>query len=127
MRVVIAGASGFLGTHLTARLRQHGHEVTPLVRREACEARESQWDPYTGLLDQGVIDAADVVVNVAGSPLFGNPHSSRYRQQLFECLLTFADHHDVGAGVQIRFGVIRRIRTADHYSSAMLPSSGRRI
>lgn len=84
MRVVIAGASGFLGTHLTARLRQHGHEVTPLVRREACEARESQWDPYTGLLDQGVIDAADVVVNVAGSPLFGNPHSSRYRQQLFE-------------------------------------------
>ncbi|MFC7359354.1 TIGR01777 family oxidoreductase [Nocardioides astragali] len=84
MRVVIAGASGFLGTHLTAQLRSHGHEVTPLVRREAREARESRWDPYAGVLDQTVVDSADVVVNVAGSPLFGNPHSSRYRQQLFE-------------------------------------------
>ena len=84
MRVVIAGASGFLGTHLTAKLRLHGHEVTALVRREAREPRESQWDPYAGVLDQAVIESADVVVNVAGSPLFGNPHSSRYRQQLFE-------------------------------------------
>ncbi|HYJ28572.1 MAG TPA: TIGR01777 family oxidoreductase [Nocardioides sp.] len=84
MRVVIAGASGFLGTHLTAHLCTHGHEVTALVRREPTTARESQWDPYSGTLDQAVVESADVVVNVAGSPLFGNPHSSRYRSQLFE-------------------------------------------
>lgn len=84
MRVVIAGASGFLGTHLSTQLRTHGHEVTALVRREATSDRESQWDPYAAVLDQAVVDAADIVVNVAGSPLFGNPHSSRYRQQLFE-------------------------------------------
>lgn len=84
MRAVIAGASGFLGTHLTHHLRSHGHEVTALVRRPPASAQESQWDPYAGVLDQGVIDSSDVIVNVAGSPLFGNPHSSRYRQQLFE-------------------------------------------
>ena len=84
MRVVIAGASGFLGTHLSHQLRSHGHEVTALVRRPSQSAQESQWDPYAGVLDQAVIDSSDVVVNVAGSPLFGNPHSSRYRQQLFE-------------------------------------------
>ena len=84
MRVVIAGASGFLGTHLTTHLRVHGHEVTALVRREPASARESRWDPYSGDLDQAVVESADVVVNVAGSPLFGNPHSSRYRHQLFE-------------------------------------------
>jgi uncharacterized protein (TIGR01777 family) len=84
MRVVIAGASGFLGTHLTGHLRVHGHEVTHLVRREATGPRESQWDPYAGTLDREVVESAHVVVNLAGSPLFGNPHSAKYRRELLE-------------------------------------------
>jgi uncharacterized protein (TIGR01777 family) len=84
MRVVIAGASGFLGTHLSDHLRVHGHEVTALVRREAEGARESRWDPYTGQLDSSVVESSDVVVNLAGSPLFGNPHSARYRRALMD-------------------------------------------
>ena len=48
MRVVIAGASGFLGTHLSDHLRVHGHEVTALVRREPGSAQESRWDPAAG-------------------------------------------------------------------------------
>jgi uncharacterized protein (TIGR01777 family) len=84
MRVVIAGASGFLGTHLSEHLRVHGHEVTHLVRREATGPRESQWDPYTGMLDREVVESAHVVVNLAGSPLFGNPHSPKYRRALRE-------------------------------------------
>ena len=51
MRVVIAGASGFLGTHLSDHLRVHGHEVTALVRREPTSARESRWDPSAGEVD----------------------------------------------------------------------------
>ena len=88
MRVVIAGASGFLGTNLSEHLRVHGHEVTHLVRREAQTPRESRWDPYSGTLDQHVIDEADVVVNVAGSPLLGNPHSRRWQRELFKSRLT---------------------------------------
>ena len=84
MRVVIAGASGFLGTHLTEHLRVHGHEVTALVRREAHGHRESSWNPYAGVIDRDLIEAADLVVNVAGSPLLGNPHSGRYRRNLME-------------------------------------------
>lgn len=84
MRVVIAGASGFLGTHLSDHLRVHGHEVVALVRREAHSPRESEWDPYAGVLDEALVGGADVVVNLAGSPLFGNPHSARYRRELME-------------------------------------------
>jgi uncharacterized protein (TIGR01777 family) len=62
----------------------HGHEVTALVRREAEGARESRWDPYTGQLDSSVVESSDVVVNLAGSPLFGNPHSARYRRALMD-------------------------------------------
>lgn len=91
MRVVIAGSSGFLGTALRRHLVDHGHEVVRLVRREARDG-ESRWDPYAvpegapmGVpadLDQSVVDSADAVVNLAGSSMFGNPHSSSWATEL---------------------------------------------
>ncbi len=84
MRIVIAGSSGFLGTHLTARFREGGHDVVRLVRRAARAPDESRWDPYAGEVEQGLIERADVVVNVAGSPTVGNPHSKRWARELRE-------------------------------------------
>lgn len=84
MRVVIAGASGFLGTHLSDHLRVHGHEVTALVRREPGSAHESRWDPATGQIDAGVVEAADAVVNLAGASIAGNPHSRKWAEQVME-------------------------------------------
>lgn len=87
MKVVIAGSSGFLGTALRHVLADAGHEVVRLVRREA-GAGESTWDPYAGTLDQVLIDGADVVVNLAGSPTAGNPHSKKWARELRESRLT---------------------------------------
>ena len=84
MRVVIAGASGFLGTHLTTHLRVHGHEVTALVRRDPASAQESRWDPRTGQVDAEVIHRADVVVNLAGASIAGNPHSKKWTQDVMD-------------------------------------------
>ena len=81
MEIVIAGASGFLGTHLTDHLRSRGHGVTRLVRREGRTSDESSWDPYAGLVDRDLIEQVDVVVNVAGSPTAGNPHSRTWARQ----------------------------------------------
>jgi uncharacterized protein (TIGR01777 family) len=81
MRFLIAGASGFLGSHLREHLVRAGHDVTALVRR-APGPDESQWDPYSGDLDPSVVESADVVVNVAGSPTLGNPHSRRWAERL---------------------------------------------
>src|SRR4051794_33232076 len=86
-RVVIAGSSGFLGSHLREALAQRGHDVTALVRRPA-GAGESTWDPYAGELDRDVVEAADVVVNLAGTPTLGNPHSSRWSQRLRDSRVT---------------------------------------
>ena len=61
MRVVIAGASGFLGTHLSNHLRVHGHEVTALVRREPASPRESRWDPSAGQVDDALTGAVSVI------------------------------------------------------------------
>jgi nucleoside-diphosphate-sugar epimerase len=35
MRVVLTGATGFIGSHVLTELRDHGHEITALVRSEA--------------------------------------------------------------------------------------------
>ncbi len=85
MHLVIAGSSGFLGRHLVTAARAAGHDVTRLVRRpvdHSSHPAESRWDPYVGTLDPDVIEAADVVVNVAGSPTLGNPHSSAWAADL---------------------------------------------
>lgn len=84
MRVVIAGASGFLGSHLTEHLRLHGHEVVHLVRRPAADAHESPWDPYSGELDRAVVERADVVVNLAGRSIAGNPHAASFAREVTE-------------------------------------------
>lgn len=84
MRVVIAGASGFLGTHLSDHLRVHGHEVTALVRREPSSPRESRWDPSAGQVDAAVVSRADAVVNLAGASIAGNPHSSKWSTEVLE-------------------------------------------
>lgn len=88
LHVVIAGASGFLGSNLTAHLRDHGHRVTRLVRRPAAGADESTWDPHAERYDERLIDDADVVVNLAGSPTAGNPHSKVWAQELEESRVT---------------------------------------
>lgn len=84
MRVVIAGASGFLGTHLTEHLRVHGHEVTALVRREPASAHESRWDPAAGEVDAEVVGRADAVVNLAGASIAGNPHSRSWSREVLD-------------------------------------------
>ena len=81
LSVVVAGASGFLGQHLCSLLRERGHDVTTLVRRTA-GADESQWDPQGGVVDVDVIAHADVVVNLGGAPIIGNPHSKKWSREL---------------------------------------------
>jgi uncharacterized protein len=80
MRLVLAGASGFLGTAWRDHLAREGHEVVRLVRGEALSASESHWDPYAGQVDRAVIEDADVVVNLAGAPLAHWPWTRSYKR-----------------------------------------------
>ncbi|GEP37170.1 epimerase [Nocardioides psychrotolerans] len=88
LHVVLAGGSGFLGTHLRADLVRRGHTVTTLVRRAGSGPDESTWDPYSGQVDRDLVASADVVVNLAGSPTAGNPHSKKWARELRESRVT---------------------------------------
>ncbi len=67
MQVLIAGASGFLGTKLVRDLTADGHEVRRLVRRAPRSADETRWDPAMGRLDPSTVDSADAVINLSGA------------------------------------------------------------
>lgn len=80
MRFVIAGSSGFLGQAWSAHLRAHDHDVVELVRGESRGPHQVSWDPYGRGVDQAVVDAADVVANLAGAPLAHWPWTQSYRR-----------------------------------------------
>ena len=69
MDIVLAGATGFLGSALARRLTSDGHTITVLTRRPR-QARDVRWDP-AGLSSAvtPLIEHADAVVNLAGAPI----------------------------------------------------------
>lgn len=82
MRVVIAGASGLIGSALAPLLLSQGHEVIALVRRDARSANESSWDPATGRVDQALIASADAVVNLAGASIGARRLTASYKREV---------------------------------------------
>ncbi|RLV55963.1 TIGR01777 family protein [Aeromicrobium phragmitis] len=87
MRIVIGGASGFLGAPLVSALRQCGHDVTRLVRGDATDADASPWDPVAGEVDEALIADADVVVNLSGAPISQWPRTGRRAQEILRSRL----------------------------------------
>ena len=82
MRILMAGASGFLGTRLAQRWRDAGHDVTRLVRHPAQRPDQAQWKPSAGELDPTLIADADVVVNLAGAGVGDKRWNGGYKNTL---------------------------------------------
>jgi len=67
--VAMTGASGLVGTALSAFLSTGGHRVIRLVRRDAAGADERRWDPDNPAAD--LLDGVDAVVHLAGESIAG--------------------------------------------------------
>ncbi|TDC22232.1 TIGR01777 family protein, partial [Micromonospora sp. 15K316] len=80
MRILMAGASGFLGTRLVDRFTADGHRITRLVRRPPRTPDERQWNPSAAQLDPAVVADADAVVNLAGAGVGDRRWNDAYRQ-----------------------------------------------
>jgi nucleoside-diphosphate-sugar epimerase len=66
-RVAVTGASGFIGSALTAYLTARGDEVVRLVRRAPTHPRERRWEPTPGGLDPAALEDVDAVVHLAAA------------------------------------------------------------
>ncbi len=65
MKILIAGASGLVGSALDLQLKAEGAEVTPLVR-SAAKSGEIEWHPNRGTIDGPALEGFDAVINLAG-------------------------------------------------------------
>lgn len=81
-RVVIAGASGLIGTALVASLRADGVEVHTLVRRPAQGPHEHTWLGDDAALDPGVLEGASAVVSLGGASIGRLPWTPAYKREL---------------------------------------------
>ena len=78
MRVLVTGATGFIGSSLCPALAEAGHTVVALSR-DADRARQRvptlsaafTWAPTEGPPPAAAFDAVDAVVNLAGEPIHG--------------------------------------------------------
>ena len=67
--VAMTGASGLVGTALSAFLSTGGHRVIRLVRRDPAGTDERRWDPDNPAAD--LLDGVDAVVHLAGESIAG--------------------------------------------------------
>ncbi|AOX64742.1 TIGR01777 family protein [Curtobacterium sp. BH-2-1-1] len=84
LSILLAGASGFIGTPLVHALREAGHHVTTLVRREPRTASEFRWSPGPRKLDPAILDGADVVINLAGANIGKLPWTETYKREILQ-------------------------------------------
>jgi uncharacterized protein (TIGR01777 family) len=83
MNVVVAGASGFLGSPLAAALQRDGHSVVRLTRAAGDGQRVVQWTPNGASGPWArVVDGAGAVVNLAGESIAGKRWSAARKEAL---------------------------------------------
>ena len=81
-RVVVAGASGLIGSALVESLRADGVTVTRLVRRPVEAPDEVEWLTDDAPLDPAVLEGADAVVGLNGASIGRFPWTAAYKHTL---------------------------------------------
>ncbi|WP_104117452.1 TIGR01777 family oxidoreductase [Arthrobacter sp. B1805] len=82
MRILLAGASGTIGTALTRQLDKN-HDVRRLVRRSPRNSAEIRWNPSIGELDVAAVEWADAVINLSGAGIAGGLWTRSYKEALY--------------------------------------------
>lgn len=82
MEVVLAGASGLIGTALQAELRQAGYRVKTLVRHPVSGPDVDSWDPEQGLVDPDFLASADAVICLSGVNVGDKRWTDAFKRQL---------------------------------------------
>jgi hypothetical protein len=84
MQVVLAGASGLIGTALRDALHADGHRVKVLLRHPTSGEDEDSWDPAAGRLDPDFLAGADAVVCLSGVGVGDHRWTDAYKQQILQ-------------------------------------------
>jgi uncharacterized protein (TIGR01777 family) len=87
MKIIITGATGFIGAILTDRLWNQFHSLVLLSRRPPSEIGVSKkewfaWSPPSAGEWERAVDGADGIVNLAGEPIAAKRWSKEQKEKL---------------------------------------------
>jgi len=87
MKLVVTGATGFIGSVLCSRLLQEAHTLTLLTRSAPREAatqnkRWLHWTPGTGGEWQNAVEGVDGIINLAGEPIAGKRWTAERKRSI---------------------------------------------
>lgn len=87
MRIIIAGATGFIGSILTERLWDQFHSLVLLSRKPPAEVGVSKkewfaWMPPAGGEWEKAVDGSDGIINLAGEPIAGKRWTKEQKGKL---------------------------------------------
>lgn len=85
--VLLAGASGYIGSALSKLLAVQGYHVTTLVRSAPAAANQVQWNPAAHHVDEQVVEDADIVINLGGVSIAGGWWTAKRKQQILQSRL----------------------------------------
>lgn len=83
MKVLVTGASGFVGSALVPFLVNEGHFVVRLVRSTPAPGRnEVSWDPERGAIDLDALEGIDAAVHLAGESIAGSSWTGEGKRKI---------------------------------------------
>lgn len=86
-RILISGASGFIGTSLVRACRARGFSVTQLVRQStAATTPQIVWAPYQSpaLPDRSLLEGFDAVIHLSGANVAAHRWTAAYKKEIVE-------------------------------------------
>lgn len=85
MKVLLSGASGFVGAALQKHLKSCGHQVVRLVRDPKSLADDTIfWDPEHGKADAADLEGFDAIINLSGENIAGSRWNDKQKTQILE-------------------------------------------
>jgi uncharacterized protein (TIGR01777 family) len=85
MKILVSGATGFVGTPLVARLKADGHEVVRLSRSHPAPGENAiHWHPLSGVVDVASLEGFDGIVHLAGENIAAGRWNTERKAMLRE-------------------------------------------
>ncbi|MEO1021351.1 MAG: TIGR01777 family oxidoreductase [Bacteroidota bacterium] len=115
MIILITGGTGFIGNELRQNLLQQGHNLIIVTRspkkysdEHASNQRFISWDDDLG----SVMEETDAVINLAGSPIFGERWNSAVKQDIYD------------SRIQATRAIVTAIEKAESKPEVLVSASG---
>ena len=83
MKILIIGGRGFIGSAISKRLREDGHDVIISTRRSSDSKEVITWRP-PDLLPPEVISTIDAVINLSGEPIAPGRWTPEKKKKIME-------------------------------------------